>query len=148
MVVVLSACGSTSSATPGPTASAALRPSPAGPKPSEGLTQTGWGIIWDTVPSDFPTFPGSTPAEETATGPASANLVVKSGNAKEIATFLQTRLEQAGFKTQGASGPLENGGYVLDMTGPEAGCEVQITIAPTGSLTTVTILYGEACPHS
>ena len=40
--------------------------------------------------------------------------------------------QQAGFKNQGASGPLENGGYVLDMTGPVAGCEVRITVEPTG----------------
>jgi hypothetical protein len=93
-------------------------------------------------------FPGSTPAEETATGPASANLVVDGGDATAIAAFLQSRLQQAGFKNQGASGPLENGGYVLDMTGPVTGCELQITIEPTGDLATITILYGAGCPKA
>ena len=117
------------------------------PSTPAGQTDTDWGRIWDTLPSDFPTFPGSTPAEETATGPASANLVVNGGKANEIATFFQTRLEQAGFRTQGVSGPLEDGGYVLDMTGPVAGCDVNVAVTPKGSLTTVTILYGADCPH-
>jgi hypothetical protein len=113
-----------------------------------GQTDTEWGRIWDTLPSGFPTYPGSTPGEETATGPASANLVVDGIDSKGIATLLQTLLTQAGYTTNGLSGPLEDGGYVLDMTGSPPGCKIQVTASPTGSLTTITILYGAACPHS
>ena len=83
-----------------------------------------------------------------ATGPASADLVVDGVDAKGIATVLQTLLRQAGYTTVGLSGPLEDGSYVLDMTGSAAGCKVQVSATPTGGLTTVTILYGAACPHS
>jgi hypothetical protein len=144
------ACGSSaSSATPTPAAAASVVPSVTGSiPPVSGQTDTEWGRIWDTLPSGFPTYPGSTPGEETASGPASANLVVDGLDAKGIATLLQTLLTQAGYTTAGLSGPLEDGSYVLDMTGPPAGCKLQVTAAPTGGLTTVTILYGAACPHS
>lgn len=146
---VLAACGSSSSSvTPRPSPSASAQPSVTGSiPPAASQTDTEWGRIWDTLPSGFPTYPGSTPGEETATGPASANLVVDGLDAKGIATLLQTLLTQAGYKTEGLQGPLESGGYVLDMTGPVAGCKVQVSATPTGSLTTVTILYGAACPH-
>jgi hypothetical protein len=154
-VFVLAACGSSaSSAAPSPTAASSALPSstgtppPASSGPAAGQTDTGWGRIWDTLPSGFPTYPGSTPAEETASGPASGNLVVDGTDAKGIATVLQTLLRQAGYETVGLSGPLEDGGYILDMTGSAAGCKVQVSAAPTGSLTTITILYGAACPHS
>ncbi len=154
--VALTACGSaasstapgaTAGATPKPTAAPSVRPSLTGPKPSAGTTQTGWGIIWDTLPKDFPTPPGSTPADETATGPASANLVVDGSDAKGIATGVQQALGVAGYRTKGLQGPLEDGSYVLDMTGPGPDCEVQVSAAPTGGLTTVTIMYGVGCPH-
>jgi hypothetical protein len=115
--------------------------------PAVGQTDTDWGRIWDTLPQGFPAYPGSTPAEETATGPASADLVVEGVDAKAVATLLQMRLTQEGYQTVGLQGPLENGGYVLDMTGSAAGCKLRVTAAPTGGLTTVTILYGAACPH-
>ena len=149
-VFVLAACGSSAaSSAPTPTAVASAIPSPTGSiPPVAGQTDTEWGPIWDTLPSNFPTYPGSTPGEETAAGPASANLVVDGLDAKGIATLLQTLLTQAGYTTVGLSGPLEDGSYVLEMTGAAAGCRVQVTAAPTGTLTTLTILYGAACPHS
>jgi hypothetical protein len=112
-----------------------------------GQTDTDWGRIWDTLPSDFPKVTGSTPSDETATGPASATLVVNGDAAKAIATSMQARLEAAGYTTAGLSGPLEDGSYVLESTGSAAGCKVQVTAKPLGSVTTVTILYGAACPH-
>jgi len=150
VVVLLAACGtSTSSAAPTPTAARSPLPSLTGTvPPAGGQTDTEWGPIWDTLPGGFPSYPGSTPAEETATGPASANLVVEGVDAKAIATRFQGLLQGAGYSTVGLSGPLEDGSYVLDMTGSAAGCRLQISATPTGGLTTITILYGAACPHT
>ncbi len=154
-VFVLAACGSgASTAASSPTSAAgsaaadSARPTLTGSAgPAAGQTDTDWGRIWDTLPSDFPKYPGATPGQETAAGPASANLVVDGLVANGIATFMQAHLQSAGYKTEGLSGPLEDGTYVLDMVGPVADCSVEITAAPTGSLTTVTILYGADCPH-
>ncbi len=153
--VVLAACGTAASSdtpsanqNPSPTARPSARSSFSGSlPPAGGQTETDWGTIWDTLPKGFPTPPGSTPAEETATGPASANLVVDGSDAKGIATGVQQALGVAGYKTKGLQGPLEDGSYVLEMTGSPVDCRVQVTAAPTGGLTTVTIMYGAACPH-
>ncbi len=110
-------------------------------------TDTDWGRIWDTLPAGFPTITGSTPSEEASAGPASAIFVVDGDVAKTVATTLQARLEAAGYKTVGLDGPLEDGTFTLDMTGPPAGCMLQIRATPTGGLTTITILYGTDCPH-
>ena len=85
-------------------------------------------------------------SEEGATGPASATLAVQGADPKAVATFYQGALSSDQYTTDGLSGPLEDGGYVLDMTGPASGCKVQVTATPTGGLITVTILYGAACP--
>jgi hypothetical protein len=45
------------------------------------------------------------------------------------------------------SGPLEDGGMTLDSEGA-AGCMARTTIARTGSVTTMTVLYGATCPFS
>ena len=110
-------------------------------------TDTDWGRIWDTLPATFPAITGSTPSEEAAAGPASAVFTVDGDAAKTVATMLQARLEAAGYTTVGLGGPLEDGTFTLDMTGSPTGCMLQIRAAPTGGLTTVTILYGAACPH-
>ena len=109
-------------------------------------TDTDWGRIWDSLPEGFPRYAGSAASEEAATGPASAVLAVQGADAKTIATFYQGALSSVLYTTDGLSGPLENGGYVLDMTGPASGCKVQVAAVPTGGLVTVTILYGAACP--
>ncbi len=109
-------------------------------------TDTDWGRIWDTLPPGFPVIPGSTPSEEAAEGPASATFVVDGDGAKAIASSIRTALEGAGFTTDGLSGPLEGGSFVLDMTGTAAGCMLQVTAAPRGGATVVTILYGALCP--
>jgi hypothetical protein len=156
LAMAVAACGPTgasptTSAAPVETAPPSGAPSAATPPGSLGTavgqTETDWGRIWDTLPKGFPTVPGATPADETSTGPASANLAVPGKDAKAIASQLQVALTQAGFKTIGLSDPLENGGYVLDMTGSPTGCQLQIAATPTGSLTTVTVLYGAGCPH-
>jgi hypothetical protein len=109
-------------------------------------TDTDWGRIWDSLPKDFPPIAGSTP-DDAAAGPASAVLVVQGDVAKTVATSLQTQLESAGYTTSALGGPLEDGKYTLEMTGPSADCMLQVAATPTGGLTTVTILYGAACPH-
>jgi hypothetical protein len=160
LAFVLAACGSAtpssapaasggaSSATSGPPVASAGAPSAgASIAAGAGQTETEWGPIWDTLPSGFPTVNGATPGDETATGPATANLVVDGVDAKGITTRLETLLKQAGYTTAALSGPLENGGFVLDMNGTTDGCQLQVTVAPTGSLTTLTILYGAGCPH-
>ena len=65
---------------------------------------------------------------------------------RTVAAYLQTELQKAGYTAVGSSEPLEDGSVVLDMTGSPKGCALQVTAKPTGGLTTVTILYGAACP--
>jgi len=151
--VLFAACGSSSPTTSPnrsapPVASAAA--SMVGPGASigsaAGQTDSAWGRIWDTLPAGFPAIRGSSPAD-TGDGPASATLVVKGDSAKTIATSMQVALEAAGFRTQGLSGPLEDGTYVLDSVGAPAGCKVQVTASPLGGLTRVTVMYGAVCPH-
>ncbi len=141
-----SAGSGASSATGVPSTPAAALPSGSGA--SSNQTNTEWGRIWDTLPADFPTYPGATPAEETATGATSADLVVTGGDAKTIATTMQAALTAAGYATTGLSGPLEDGSFTLDMTGPPAGCKVELRVTPTGGLTSLKIMYGSACPNT
>src|SRR4051794_27232002 len=109
-------------------------------------TDTDWGRIWDSLPKDFPPIAGATP-DDAAAGPASAVLAVQGDAAQTVASSLQTQLGAAGFTTTALSGPLEDGTYTLDMTGQSTDCMLQATATPTGGVTTVTILYGAACPH-
>lgn len=114
--------------------------------PQAGQTDTDWGRIWDSLPAGFPTYPGSTPAEEAASGPASTVLAVEGVGAKTIADWMQSKLEQAPYSTEALSGPLEDGSYVLESTGSARDCRVQVSVAPLGALTTVTVRYGTGCP--
>jgi hypothetical protein len=156
---MLAACGSgTSTAAPSVTATrstlaANATPGPVTSSPSDtaaavGQTDTDWGRIWDTLPAEFPKYPGATPAEEAATGAASATWVVNGNLAKAVIASMRTSLEAAGFSTTEAFGPLEDGAYAIDLRGATDACRVNVTAYPQGSLTTVTILYGAACPHS
>jgi hypothetical protein len=110
-----------------------------------GQTDTDWGRIWDTLPPGFPRYPGSTPADDATADPVSAADAVAAGAADEIASWFQTQLELATYSTEGLSGPLEDGSYVLDSVG-DAGCRIQTTVAPMGGLILVTIRYGADCP--
>ena len=155
LAIALAACSSAGSpASPSPSSPPlAIAPTPttsaaasnAGSATSQ--SDTDWGRIWDSLPPGFPTIPGSTPSEEAASGPASATFTVNGGSANAIATALQTQLTAAGYTTVALGGPLEDGTYTLDMTGQPAGCMLQVRAGPLGGITTVTILYGAACPH-
>jgi hypothetical protein len=127
----------------------AATPSPV-PSPSTGATQsdTAWGRIWDSLPASFPAVPGGTASEEGATGAASGVYTFQGQKAKDVAALMQRLLSSAGYSTLGLSGPLEDGSYVVDMSGQPQGCKVQASVDPTGSVTTLTILYGATCPHS
>jgi hypothetical protein len=142
-----SAGSGASSATGAPSTPASALPSASGTGTSSAQTDTEWGRIWDSLPADFPAYPGATPAEETATGAASADLVVTGGDARTIATTMQSALIAAGYATAGLSGPLEDGSFTLDMTGPQTGCKVELRVTPTGGLTSLKILYGASCPN-
>lgn len=157
LVFALAACSSAATSSPTPpsasSAAASITSSAGAPaaaasgaSSTTSQTDTDWGRIWDSLPKDFPAIAGSTP-DDAAAGPASAVLVVPGDVAKTVATSLQTRLGSAGYKATGLGGPLEDGTYTLDMTGADAGCMLQVKATPTGGVTTVTILYGAACPH-
>jgi len=130
-----------------PAAEPTIEPTPAATAPpAEGQTDTEWGRIWDTPPAGFPVFPGATPSEETATGPASAVYVVEGSGPDQIATWYQQAFELAAFHTDSLSGPFEDGGYVLESSGDDPACRLSLTIAPLGGTVSLTLLYGAACP--
>jgi hypothetical protein len=139
------ASGSAAAASSAPPAGSSL-PVAASSSVQAGQTETAWGRIWDSLPTGFPTYPGSTPAEEAATGAVSAVLAIQGVDAKTITGWIQSKLELASYSTEALSGPLEDGSFVLDSTGPAPGCRVQVSIAPLGGLTTITVLYGAGCP--
>lgn len=155
MAIALAACGSPDRP-PGPSAApaSAVAPTPTAratavtsSEPEAGQTDTEWGRIWDSLPAGFPAYPGSTPADEASTGPASATLAVDGDVAKAIGSWMAAHLEQASYRTVELSGPLEDGSYVLQSVGPAPGCRVQVSAIPLGSLTTETVMYAAACPH-
>ena len=154
VALMLAACGpaattssptATPASTPDSTAGTSAPSTAPSSAPAVGQTDTGWGRIWDTVPADFPVFPGATPADDTTGEPASARFAVEGGDPLAIATWMQDALEQATFSTLGLNGPGEDGGYVIDSAG-EGDCRIQTTIAPLGSTTFVSVLYGADCP--
>ena len=155
LALVIAACGSTvssdpssSAVQPAPSTAGASASSPAQPgAAAAGQTDTEWGRIWDTLPSNFPEIPRAHPSEEAATGPASATLVLEGNVAQLVATALVDSLAKNGFPTPGLGTPLEDGSYTLDAAGSAPGCKVQATVKPIGGETFVTILYGAACPH-
>lgn len=140
------ASGSAPTPSSAPSSAESRSPVEASPSAQAGQTDTAWGRIWDSLPTGFPAYQGSTPAEEAATGPASAVLAIRGVEAKTVAGWMQSKLELASYSTEALSGPLEDGSFVLDSTGPEPGCRVQVSIAPLGGLITVTVLYGASCP--
>jgi hypothetical protein len=108
-------------------------------------TDTDWGRIWDAVPADFPRYPGGTIAEDVSPEPVSAAYAFAEGDPAQIAEWMQTSLEMATYSTEGLSGPLEDGGYVLDSVG-DGGCRIQTKVTPMGTMIIVTVRYGAACP--
>ena len=110
-----------------------------------GQTDTDWGPIWDELPAVFPVYPGATPADEAQTGPVSATFALEGQDARMVATWMQTELERAAYRTEALNGPLEDGSFVLQSTGT-GDCRIEVAVAPLGGLTTVTVRYGAACP--
>ena len=129
--------------------SPATSDAPASPDASAdiGQSDTEWGRIWDGVPAGFPRFTGARDADEATAEPVSDAYAVEGGDASEISTWLQAAMETATYSTEGLSGPLEDGGFVLDSVG-DATCRIQTTITPLGDLVLVTVRYGADCPAS
>jgi hypothetical protein len=157
-VLALGACNATTNA-PSPNGSApppstaSLLPA-GGPNASPGATgsalaagqtDSDWGRIWDRLPAAFPMYPGAAPAEAAQTGPVSAVLAVPGQEVRTIATWMQAALERDGYRTEALNGPLEDGSFVLDSVG-DAGCRVEVAVAPLGDLTMLTARYGAGCP--
>lgn len=155
LVLLVIACGPAASSAPSTATGAGSTPDPSAETSPQsaaptnalvaGQTDTAWGRIWDTVPADFPVFPGATPADDAGGEPVSARFAVEGGDPLAIATWLQDALEQATFSTLGLNGPGEDGGYVIDSSG-EGDCRIQTTITPLGGMTFVAVLYGADCP--
>ena len=130
-------------------ASAELTPVPGGagtsgaPSGTPTQTDTAWGRIWDAVPDSFPRPASARPADSIS-GPVSTAFSVGAGPAEVVAT-MKAGLGAAGYATD-VSGPLEDGGYVLDSTGSAADCRVQTTITPLSGTTLMTVLFGAGCP--
>ena len=63
----------------------------------------------------------------------------------EVATFYQTAMTGAGLSIVSKDGPREDASYDL-LAGDGASCAVEITAAPQGTSTIVTIMYAAGCP--
>jgi hypothetical protein len=138
--VLVAACGTTAPSSPSPTPTSSLGAA------LPGQTETEWGVIWDTLPADFPVYEGAVPSEESASGPASANLVVDGVDPSAVATWTDSALSDAGFTITGGQESMEDGSIALDaVRGTD--CRVLVTSAPLGSFTSITILYGSSCPN-
>jgi hypothetical protein len=157
--MALGACNASTSTTPSPapTASASTTPAPTEtapatsssasdvtfpPEGSATQTDTEWGRIWDEIPRSFPVYPGATATTDIGP-PVSAEFVIPA-DVKTATTWTKTALDASGLRTS-VSGPLEDGSMTLDSVGPN-GCAAKTTIARTGGLTLLTILYGAKCP--
>jgi hypothetical protein len=153
-LLVVVACGPAASSpapTDGPSPIGSVQPSTASAADSStaiqaGQTDTDWGRIWDALPQDFPVYPGAVRSDEIATDPASATFALDGPQPGAVAAWMQRELERASFSTEGLNGPLEDGSFVLDSTGAD-GCRIQVAVAPLGSVTTITVRYGAACPN-
>jgi hypothetical protein len=110
-------------------------------------TDTSWGRIWDRLPDDFPLYAGAEPADETSPEPTSGVFAIPGGEPAEIADWFQHALEMATYSTEALSGPLEDGSFVLDSVGAE-GCRIEVTVAPLGDTTNVSVRYGADCPNT
>lgn len=133
------------SADPTPILSAGpIEPGVSGAPPAS-QTETEWGTIWDGVPAGFPRVPGARSADDATPEPVSDAYAVADGDPAEIASMLQTSMEDATYSTEGLSGPLEDGRFVLDSVG-DTGCRIETRIVPQGNLVLVTVRYGAACP--
>jgi len=117
------------------------RPASSG-EPSQ--TDTDWGTIWDALPASFPIYPGSIPTE-TREGPVSASLAV-GASAEEAFGFMQSALQSAGYKTESANGPFEDGSFVINSVSEAPGCAVETRLTPLSGTTQMTVMFGAQCP--
>lgn len=147
--LLLGACNAT---TPPPSMTEV--PTPASAQPSDaasgaapvGQTDTDWGRIWNELTEAFPVFPGATPADDAATEPVSATFALEGGvDPRTVASWMQTELERAAYRTEALNGPFEDGSYVLDLAGAGE-CRIEVAVGPLGGLTRVSVRYGAACP--
>jgi hypothetical protein len=140
LALALATLGCASPINPPP--SSQVAPSPAAG--TSGTTQTDWGTIHDALPPGFPRYPGATPTE-TGAGPASGVFDVPA-DVSTVTTWFQGALEGAGFSTLSLSGPADDGSMEIESVGLTTQCRVRTTVAPLGTSTIVTILYGAVCP--
>ena len=138
-VVLVSGCGPADPPPPSPAPTSSLV------APLGGQTETEWGVIWDTLPADFPVYEGAVPSEESANGPASANLVVDGVDPSAVATWTDSALSNAGFTITGGQESMEDGSIALEAV-RSTDCRVLVTSAPLGAMTAIRILYGAGCP--
>ena len=137
---VTEAPGSPGSAAPSATASGVASEAPAA-----GQTDTDWGRIWDELPEAFPVYPGATPADDAAAEPVSGTFALEGAEARAVATWVQTELERAAYRTEALNGPFEDGSYILELVG-SGDCRIEVAVGPLGGLVTASVRYGAACP--
>ena len=77
----------------------------------------------------------------------SARYAIVGADPAEVAAALQAALETASFGTEGLSGPLEDGSFVLDSVG-DGECRIETRVVPMARLTFVSVYYGAACPNA
>lgn len=110
-----------------------------------GQTDTDWGRIWDALPEAFPIFPGATAADDAAVEPASGTFALEDADPRAVASWMQTELERAAYRTEALNGPFEDGSYILELVGAGQ-CRIDVAVGPLGGLVAVTVRYGAACP--
>ena len=108
-----------------------------------GQTDTDWGRIWDGLPKGFPRSRARRGESRDRAG--IGHLVVQGATRRHRNLLPDARCSAPGTRRRLVR-PLEDGGYVLDMTGP-AGLQGPGDGQADGRRDTVTILYGAACPH-
>ncbi|HEU5205061.1 MAG TPA: hypothetical protein VFU17_12260 [Candidatus Limnocylindrales bacterium] len=128
---------------PAATEARATETAPSTARPAVTQSDTAWGRIWDALPRTFPVYPGAVETELDA--PVSAAFTAGDANPDEIVTWMQQQLELATYSTEALSGPLEDGGFVIDSVG-DAGCRIETTVTPAGGLTLVSVRFGADCP--
>jgi hypothetical protein len=123
-----------------------LTPSPTPPpsEPALTTTETDWGTIVDSVPSDFPVYPDAKSADAIDTGPVSAAWTV-AASAADVATWYRRALAATGYSTNDRSGPLEDGSFTVDTSSDLPECRILTTARPLGDRTLITVMFGAGC---
>jgi hypothetical protein len=115
-----------------------------GPVPVQpGVTRTSWGNILDTVPAEWPVYPGAEPADA-YDGPASGAWLARDP-LDRVTSWYRGTLQAQGYTIADLSSPLEDGTRILDIVTDLPECRIQVAFRPAGSSTMVTVLYGAGC---